>query len=221
MEDLHRDLEPHAQADATFGRMLKHPLVYMPLPSPALHAMANLMYRDKRAKLDAAVAAGKWDRAINLHERPYRLAALLKYREQMPATLFWKEVASVYRESENVYELRDEWLELLGSAVPHREHLMSAAERRQLAALPEVVTIYRGSRREEPEDDLGLSWTTSKGKARWYATRFFADGYVFTATVAREQVLAVFAGEGNEIIVLPHTVKLIGMEPVEAESAGR
>ena len=212
-------LLPYLQQDRVSGHLLRHPLVFMPLPGKSLNHLANRMYHDKLARLEAAERSGKWHEVVFLHERPYRLHAILQYRDEIPSAMFWELAASVYRDSENIHECRYEWLDLLGSAIPQREHMMSQEERQMLAALPDSISVYRGSRQREDEDDLGFSWTTAPDKARWYATRFLSagTGYVFHGEIARTDVIAIFKGGDDEIIALPHSIRVIHVRPVAAK----
>ena len=219
-ENLHPDLAPYVVESGVLGQFLKHPLVFGPMLMPALYGIYNGLYAKRRQQLAEAERTGEWSRAVFLHERPYRLQALLDRRPDMDdAAVFWSLVAEVYRESENVYQCRDQWLDLLAEALPHRHLLMASEEREALAALPQRVTVYRGSRTREDHDDLGFSWTTSQEKARWYALRFPAEwpqAYVMRAEVERDAIIAFFEGGDGELIVMPDNVKLIKTVMVNA-----
>ena len=66
------------------------------------------------------------------------------------------------------------------------------------------LTVYRGS---DARRRVGMAWTTNWRTARWYAERW--KGYanvrqasVWTATVAPEQVLAMFDEQSESEVVL-------------------
>lgn len=63
-----------------FGRSLKHPLVFqIPFISWKL---ANDSFAAKKKKVEELMAAGKYDSAIWLYERPYRLPTLAEWYEE-------------------------------------------------------------------------------------------------------------------------------------------
>ncbi len=70
METLHTDLVPHA-----FNGMVHHPLVIASLTRDA--SSINRTYREKLDSVKKAEADGDWSKYVFLHERPYRLDALL------------------------------------------------------------------------------------------------------------------------------------------------
>ncbi|WP_460867155.1 hypothetical protein [Nocardioides pakistanensis] len=71
-----------------------------------------------------------------------------------------------------------------------------------------TMRLYRGA---APQYARGMAWTTSPGKARWYAERFPADddhfdeGRVYTAMVEPWRVLARFGARGESEIVIDPT----------------
>ena len=80
--------------------------------------------------------------------------------------------------------------------------LMSVEERRVYAALPEIVTIYRGCRTAAAVK--GMSWTLSEEKARWFAARFSGEdgGLVYQAKVKKGDVIAYLSERDEEEIVV-------------------
>lgn len=72
--------------------------------------------------------------------------------------------------------------------------LMSEEELETYNHLPDEIQIYRGvGTKSNPK---GFSWTANLEKAEWFAERFSVlggDGYVVTATVKKEDVLAYFS----------------------------
>lgn len=64
-----------------------------------------------------------------------------------------------------------------------------------------TVTIYRGVK---VNNYRGLSWTTDKGIAEWFARRFGHDGdkcYVFTGTINKKDIFALFSSRNEKEVV--------------------
>jgi hypothetical protein len=78
--------------------------------------------------------------------------------------------------------------------------------------LPKHVTIYRGASRKFP---LGISWTTEKAKAEWFAHRFGdPDASVLSGTICKRHVWAVFTARNeNEILCDPPEVRMNEVGP--------
>ena len=75
--------------------------------------------------------------------------------------------------------------------------LMDKKEYKKYIGLPETVQLYRGMGRHH---NLGISWTSSKEKAEWFAKRYSQQGYLANIVVPRSCILAFFERE-NEYIV--------------------
>jgi hypothetical protein len=84
--------------------------------------------------------------------------------------------------------------------------LMNKEEYEIYNHLPENFTVYRGV--AVGREPFGLSWTDNYEKALWFSNRFNTaseKGYVYTATINKENILAYFEQE-NEIVVDPKTL---------------
>lgn len=90
---------------------------------------------------------------------------------------------------------------------PGRRAAMSADELRVFDALPDVVTVHRGTTSEQL---LGLSWTLEQSVAEFFARRY--GGLTYTVQVPKEAVLAYYA-EYNEAEVLIDLEALPGVRP--------
>lgn len=78
--------------------------------------------------------------------------------------------------------------------------LMDEDEQKQYSALPKEITVYRGIRGRGSLK--ALSWTTDIKQAEWFAKRWDKNGKVHSATVDKEDVLAVFASRGESELVV-------------------
>ncbi|QOP65837.1 hypothetical protein PBI_MINILON_124 [Mycobacterium phage MiniLon] len=219
VEPLHPDLQRHMVDTGVFGPMLKHPLVFAMFMHEKEHARLNAHYEYKRRALADAIKARKWNTAVFLHERPYRLDAFAAIAHNMTDEEYWSLLGRIWTDSENIYENRWEWEDLLTCERPDRHHIMSDEEQELLAMLPETdIPVYRGYREEGGED--GLSWTLFKARARWFAKRFHNEGddtcpRIVSGTVNRDQVIAHFTNRDEmEIVVLPEHVNNWKVEEV-------
>ncbi len=217
-EELLPELKRHLVTDARFGQMLRHPLVLQVFYTPMLNAMMNRSFLYKEDALRRAQERGDLHSFVFLHERPFRFDALLSesragshhYSEQDVA----KVAMSVWADSEGPSQNLQGWsilLSVLGDSI--RAHGMDESERTELDSLPMNIEIWRGSM---PKFKRGLSWTLDKDKAQWFAQRFQTmgkrRGRLYSAKVAKSQVLALLNGRGErEILLSPSARKRISI----------
>lgn len=204
-EELSPELVPYIM-EGSFGPYINHPLVQSIPHSPVMNRRANLMLAHKKEALEEALATGKWNSVVFLHERPFRLNALLEHvPSDIPPSEYWPIVSSVWTDSENIWQNVDVWMDLWAAPYHSPELIMDEDEMAAFNALPELITVYRGTQKGLP---LGLSWTTDRERAEWFANRFGRDDPVVTeGTVNKGDVLAYFLGRGeSEIVVLPYDV---------------
>ena len=121
-----------------FGQCLKHPLVFS-VPYVGENGMLNKMLDQKRRQIDKAWEDEAWASVLYLHERPYRLQALLELEPYLDDDAeYWELLASAWVDTENAWQKLDEWYELWQSERGERPEVV----------LPEgcgdVLTIYRG-----------------------------------------------------------------------------
>jgi hypothetical protein len=197
-ETLDRELVPYLQdMGEPFGQCLKHPLVFS-VPYMGENGMLNQRLDMKRRACEKAWDNNEWATYMWLHERPYRLQALLEMEPYVDDDAeYWDLLASAWVDTENAWQNLDEWYELWQSDRGDRPEVK----------LPEgcgdVLTIYRGV--ESPERD-GISWTLSYEKAKWFALRLTygdAKAYVLTATVEARRVW-FYSDDRGEQEVLAH-----------------
>jgi hypothetical protein len=211
------ELDPELAAcvydDGPFGAMLKHKFVNEPMYMPQMNARYNTVLCWKRQHTAEALADKQWHTFIFLHERPWRLEALLELTELVDDTTYWGLVGDVWSDSENIHENFDEWDELLRYPRPGREAMMDDEERAALADMDDVITVYRGF--EQDLNEEGWSWTTDRRKAAWFARRFAQEDdcpSVLVGEVNKGAVLAYLMGRGeSEVIVAPEAVRVRGV----------
>lgn len=84
----------------------------------------------------------------------------------------------------------------------NKETLMDEEERERYAALPDMITVYRGVTDHNKGKKEAFSWTTDKKIAEWFANRFdTGTGEIWMLTVPKKRVLCAFGGEEKELIV--------------------
>lgn len=83
-----------------------------------------------------------------------------------------------------------------------QDSLMDEAEREELAALDDTITVYRGVTSINRKDLRALSWTLSYETADWFAHRFGEKGKVYEAQIDKKHIFALFNGRNESEIVL-------------------
>ena len=78
-----------------------------------------------------------------------------------------------------------------------KNYLMEQSENDFFNSLPDVVTIYRGVTDYNKGNKKALSWTLSKKTAKWFATRWNENGYIFEAKINKENIIA-YCNKRNE-----------------------
>lgn len=163
--------------EGQWGPMLRHPLVYMvPLSLPG---MANKALLAKQEAVRTAIEEEDWHSVVFLHERPYRLTALLsvvgtdEFGETLPLRLspeHWELAASVWVDSENIQQHTEQWRALIDNG--EGLWLGSPEERIEFEQLPrfmvegqECVHAWRGGAVGD------WSWTTDRKIAEFFARR--------------------------------------------------
>jgi hypothetical protein len=210
VEPLHPDLQASLR-ETPIGLSLKHPLVFSCPYNDTLSAYLNAFYAQKQTELERARTKRAWPLVIWLHERPFRWRALDEIALAMTDDDYWTLLADVWQDTENLWEEAPLIRRLLAGAEGHpitgRPAMMTPEERAALAAMADTLTVYRGVKAHNVGH--GLSWTVDRKKAVWFAQRFDGNGYVYSGTVSRSNVIAYFVGRGeSEIVALPGDVSI-------------
>jgi hypothetical protein len=219
IRDIFREeeLAPHLKGYVTesangLGQIFHHPLNIHVMYSPAFNRMINLQVAAKTEALKKAEAAEDWHTYVFLHERPYRIDILREImfdRWIQDPAIVWPLVTSVWVDSENIYQSLDEWMEVWDADIPHRHLAMDANDRAALEKMDDEIVVYRGIALSGSE--YGMSWTTDRKRAVWFANRW--EGGSRTPTLVRGRVkkanvLAYLSRRNeSEIVALPDDVK--------------
>lgn len=204
--ELHKDLQPFVGKSVLgAGKSLHHPLVIQPLLEGPLIDHTNKLYLQKLEQLAQAINTKKYDQYIWLHERPYRIEAFMRIEKNLKDPEYWRLLGQVYIDSENIHEFKDEWIKLLSSRRMGSQAIMRPEDFSIYTALGNTIKIYRGFRHISFKK--GISWTLSKEKAQWFASRFGGTGKVTSKVVRKFDILGYLDGRGEqEILLRPHRV---------------
>lgn len=237
---LHASLKPYV-SKTEFGLYISSPLVQIPHLELSARAaglsmaeLANRMLQDKEDGLLFAKAKADWGSYVWLHERAYRVDALISIIEQHAASgreypelsIELGEIASeVWYDAKYPWQSLEDWRFVFQTLDANKQSLMSKSERRALRKMPSEFTVYRGvsavDHMEAEEAAFGLSWTTQRSKAEWFARRFALDdsqAFVIEATISKKAVIAYLTGrEESEILIDPDNIYEMKIEELEME----
>lgn len=160
---------------------------------------ANKVYDYKKKAVDEAIKDKDIDSYLWLHERAYRVEAILYALEDWwkPSKKeYWEVIANVWTDTENVYENHLAWEQLLFLEFSDSHLMMDEEDTKFFNELPNTITIYRGG-----VDDNGYSWTLDKEKAEWFASRFNFDYEVFEKTINKSDAIAYLSDRNESEII--------------------
>lgn len=212
VEPLDPELEPWIVTNGPMGDYINAPLLQeMMWHDKKRCALINTRYRHKKEALAIAEARRDWPAYIWIHERPYRFEAMMRMfhdhgvKYENSAGI----ISSVWIDSENIWQHKDEWEEVWENAPVRNGGLrmvMEPSERTALRKQQDTLAIYRGV--GEKGDHDGLSWTLDRKKAEWFAKRYGrGEPTVLRGCVSKERVYAYFTGRGeSEIVVNPRLI---------------
>jgi hypothetical protein len=200
-EDLHKDLVDYLE-DGDMFPMLRHPLVFHVPYFENMNAIINKQYTHKKMLLKKYIKDGDLGGYLFAHERPYRLNAFMKINHKFSDKEYWKNLNSIWTDSENIYQNIFSWKHLLNSDRKCKESFMSKGDLKFFKNLPETLTIYRGCTKGLNEN--GYSYTTERTQAEWFANRFRnGEAKVVELKVKKKDVFAYTNSRSeNEIIIV-------------------
>lgn len=183
-EELDPELQPYVE-QGSFGPMLRHPLVYA---VPCINnGIANDALKRKKDLLFEAINEEDWHSVIWLHERPYRLNALIDYvigryddpnlighgdpiplvdvhSPSITNTDLQALAADVWVDSENIEQNIEEWQALFLNGEGGL-WLGTDEEKAAFDALPDPIRAFRGGVVGD------WSWTTDERIAEFFSRR--------------------------------------------------
>lgn len=233
IEQLHSDLRRYVARRPPFGLELNHPLVNfkfldkelplsVELPFKSMAEVANHSYEQKRRQVAKAIEADDWMTFVLLHERSWRLPALLDAIEQHDWNLrrLWPVVGHVWIDTESVRYHNEHWREIWSTTCSRRKFAMEAKDRAKLRRMPDELIVWRGVSHKGAV--RGLSWTLDRDMAVWFANRTSsgrAPRFLVEGRIRKADVCAYFTGRNeSEVVVLPEHVEIVSTKRLKAEA---
>ena len=213
-EELVPELKKHLRSfpGERGWKMIHHPLVLSVPHNEGYNRLMNRQLEQKKVALEEAKKQRDWDTYVFLHERPYRAQVLVQIIDKVTMTKKgWGVVAHVWSDSETPGVNLQFWSTIF--EYPDARRMMTISEYKKWARLHgKPVTIYRGS---HPNYIHGLSWTTDRDKAIWFAERaigrFGAKRPVLGVRVVdspEKDIVALLHGRNeNEVLIHPRLLK--------------
>lgn len=168
-EPLHPDLEAYLFPMGALGLALQHPLVYSVPYAPVTNKFLNGQYEQKKRVIAEALAQGNWLRYVVMHERPWRVNALEDISDQMEPIPYWRLVAHLWTDSENIHQNKAKWNRFLTDPRPGRANLMNEDDLAVFEAMTDPIVVFRGACTTSGLD--GVSWTLDEKIAQRLANR--------------------------------------------------
>jgi hypothetical protein len=174
-------------------------------PVTSDNSRINLIYEQKKVARSKARASGDWEKYVFLHEKPYRLDSLVaatKCGLKDKPSEFWALLGRVWRDTENARQHPIKWKRLWAEMVEGRRACMSEEDLRIFDSLPEQIEAWRGT--SHKRGVAGLSWTSDREMAVFFARRFCSESRVpllAKGIVEKGDVLAYFGDRGESEIV--------------------
>lgn len=191
---LHPELKECLKT-SEFGTHLQHKLCYELIYTPELNDYYNKMLEHKKALLEDALKDKDYHSFVFLHERPFRLMALIECWHLASKQQKGLLVAATYVDAEMPMVNQELWIKLFKQV---GRTAMSEEDVEYFESLPDEIEIYRGCL---PEDKDGISWTLSKEQAQWFANRFNQQGKVFTKKINKNQICTLLRYRQEEEVI--------------------
>ncbi|WP_305817284.1 hypothetical protein [Photobacterium leiognathi] len=191
--------------------MLKHPLyietLFVPCLGSARYALEVIKAREQVA--NKQLSCGQYLAFVFTHERPFRFDAFLRICHKITDTQsYWQVLDQVWHDCENPCAYNNNrivWSELWqGEYVDHAPLTVPCDPDNQADidiynSLLETFTVYRGGH------VAGFSWSLSKDKAAWFATRsseFGNNRFEIHSLEVKKSEVCWFTNARNELEVI-------------------
>jgi hypothetical protein len=174
---LETDLVYFTEHSMVGGIQIKHPFCFSHITTGNKESlsttikMANTYYLAVKEEWEKYKVEGGLGNFISYRvELPYRLHFLVNHQDKLTDKEYWETLGGIFLSTENQTEDMSKWIELLNNPRPKRECLMYDIDDYDFfEGLPDKVEVWRGVSDEDYVD--GLSWSTEKGVAEWFAKR--------------------------------------------------
>ena len=175
-----------------FGGLMVHSKFFISIfYIEKMNDMINKQYRTAKSIAFRAYKEQDFERYVFFHTRPYRLESLLtvpkKYRT---AEL----VYNVWVDSEDPETNLDVWIRLMKSVAPKKGYYYDNEPLNK-----KKFRIYQGY---SDVTKSGISWSTSKEVALFFANRFNAKGKIRTKIVSIDEIDAYLTSRGEYEIII-------------------
>ncbi|MEE9297045.1 MAG: hypothetical protein V3W34_19045 [Phycisphaerae bacterium] len=216
VEDIRQELEEYLEDAGGLG-LIKHPLITHMGYDAESRDMVTMLGRwlaQKRRGIEQFVADGNWSQVLMLHEKPWRMHALIEYSSWMNDEDYWRELGAIWCGIEDPGTYLDSlpWLFNPGNRRLEKRHLMmNEEERAALDAIVDTMTIYRGC---AEGNRIGFSWSIGREVGEWFARRCTLGsrnepGLLLVGECCRSDVIAHFTRRDEaEIVVNPDDVEI-------------
>ncbi|AZS12602.1 hypothetical protein HWB99_gp066 [Mycobacterium phage DrLupo] len=218
-EPLDAELKEHLY-DSFLGIALKHPLVFGIPYFAQENPRYNACLKWKRECLEKYMSSRDFSQVIHAFERPYRIDAIgyvMEHCGDVTGIEMWTMLRVAWTDSENIWQNEQQWRDLFEEWYDDsREFFMTSESAQEWAMLPDdqPVPVYRGFSVDGREQ--GMSWTTDKIRAKWFARRFANDGHgrgaarLAIGTVMKCDCIGyVNERTESEVVVFPEKVDIV------------
>jgi len=205
IEPLHPELEAALYYYPGIGRMIKHPLVFVVCYDPKNHDFYNQSLKKLKELKERTHKEKRWFNYLLLHQRPFRITALLEIQNQLSNQDYWRLFAEIVTDTNNFWEWKNTFRRIITKNKPEIEYMMNKREQRYFGSLPNAITIYRGCNRKNRH---GFSWSLSKKVARKFSTwRNTEKPIVRIGQCNKSDVIAYLSHRAErEILIFPENV---------------
>ena len=141
--------------------------------------------------------------------KPYRMT-FLKYAAQfMSSSDIGSALRETWRSVENISgDINVSQKEMVNLyRISDKNTLMTSEELAAYEKLPTTLTVYRGVTDFNKARKKAMSWTTDSNTAKWFAKRYDNIGEIWIIKICKEDVLAIFDGNEQEVVVMPSAIK--------------
>lgn len=130
--------------------------------------------------------------SANIFQSQKAFEEMIRIKDKQPKDLYGYYVRAMLQT--DIYDLQKETAMEAIAGIPRR-YLMSRREMKIYHRLPKIITIYRGT--DNAETNPRFSWSLDINVAR-----NFYKGTLFSATIEKDQIIALFYEDTDELEVV-------------------